>query len=80
MSLAPPPPPRLLSGLLPAAGRFPSLPGCLALQGIHRPPGGGRVARAYCLFSGGGNRKKQVRATQVASPAWISKRIRGILM
>ncbi|GJM99589.1 hypothetical protein PR202_ga16708 [Eleusine coracana subsp. coracana] len=60
MSLAhPPPPPHLCDGVLPAAGRFPSVPGCLGSRGILRCSSGGRVAGAYCLFSGGGNRKKQ---------------------
>ncbi|GJN34690.1 hypothetical protein PR202_gb23376 [Eleusine coracana subsp. coracana] len=67
MSLAhPPPPPHLRDGVLPAAGRFPSVPGCLGSRGILRCYNGGRVARAYCLFSGGGNRKKQ--AAELKNP------------
>ncbi|KAK3129405.1 hypothetical protein QOZ80_6BG0478980 [Eleusine coracana subsp. coracana] len=70
MSLAhPPPPPHLRDGVLPAAGRFPSVPGCLGSRGILRCYNGGRVARAYCLFSGGGNRKKQEEARKALESA-----------
>jgi hypothetical protein len=71
MSLAPPPSPPSLrlrafrrDGILSSAGRFPSILGCLAARSSLRS--GSRAGRAYCLFSGGGNRKKQVRPTQHA--------------
>jgi len=70
MSLAPPPPssPRLRAfrrdGTFSSAGRSPSITGCLSPRSALRSCG--RAGRAYCLFSGGGNRKKQVRAAQHA--------------
>ncbi|XP_025801206.1 uncharacterized protein LOC112880686 [Panicum hallii] len=78
MSLAHPPPslPRLRAlrrdGILSSIGRFPSIPGCL-------PPGStlrscGRAGRAYCLFSGGDNRKKQDEARKALENALGQKK------
>ncbi|TVU10569.1 hypothetical protein EJB05_44110 [Eragrostis curvula] len=77
MSLAPPPPPppRLRDGVLSAAGRFPGIPGCRVPWGsLRSSTGGGRVARAYCLFSGGGNRKKQDEARKALESALGQKK------
>ncbi|KAL6601465.1 hypothetical protein ACP70R_044685 [Stipagrostis hirtigluma subsp. patula] len=78
MSLAPPPP-RLRAfrrdAVLAAAGRFPALPGCLSYRRIPRSCGGGvGVGRAYCLFSGGGNRKKQDEARKALENALGQKK------
>ncbi|XP_039794253.1 uncharacterized protein LOC120660004 isoform X2 [Panicum virgatum] len=78
MSLAPPPPssPRLRAfrrdGTLSSAGRFPSITGCLSPRST--PRSCGRAGRAYCLFSGGDNRKKQDEARKALENALGQKK------
>ncbi|TKW31941.1 hypothetical protein SEVIR_2G138900v4 [Setaria viridis] len=78
MSLALPPPPSLRlrafrpDGILSAAGRFPSIPGSLFPRSSIRS--GSRTGRAYCLFSGGGNRKKQDEARKALENALGQKK------
>ncbi|XP_039807756.1 uncharacterized protein LOC120671477 isoform X2 [Panicum virgatum] len=78
MSLAPPPPssPRLRAfrrdGTFSSAGRSPSITGCLSPRSALCSCG--RAGRAYCLFSGGGNRKKQDEARKALENALGQKK------
>ncbi|KAF8675260.1 hypothetical protein HU200_047934 [Digitaria exilis] len=79
MSLLAPPPPCSLrlrafrrDGILSFAGRFPSIPGCLTPRNTLHPRG--RGGRAYCLLSGGDNRKKQDEARKALENALGQKK------